>query len=244
MAFRVQIVLVPAMGLALLGCAASDPIDFPSAGSGGAEGIVALGSGGVTSTGGVPGTGGATSTGGATRTGGASGTGGVTGTGGAVTSDGGARGTGRGGATATGGRAGASGTGGRLGAGGAGGKAATGGATGTGGASKSDGGVGTFTAVYADVISKYCFGSGCHNPAGSGRPSFASQSSCYTYFKNQGQLHPGQDPTKSYIYFIMSGDPTASPPSPPYMPPSPNANVSASDLAIVAAWIADGALDD
>ena len=81
-------------------------------------------------------------------------------------------------------------------------------------------------------------------PAGSGRPSFASQASCYTYFKNQGQLYPGQAPTKSYIYFIMSGDPTASPPSPPYMPPTPNANVSASDLAIVAAWIADGALND
>jgi hypothetical protein len=42
----------------------------------------------------------------------------------------------------------------------------------------------------------------------------------------------------------MAGDPTATPPTPPYMPPSPNANVSASDLAIVAAWIADGALND
>jgi hypothetical protein len=238
MAFRVQIALAAAMGLALLGCAVSDPVDFPSSGSGGAEGIVGSGSGGVTSTGGVPGTGGVLGTGGA------SGTGGVTGTGGTVTSSGGALGTGRGGAAGVGGRAGASGTGGRLGASGAGGKTATNGTTGTGGASKSDGGGGTFTAVYADVISKYCFGSGCHNPAGSGRPSFASQASCYTYFKNQGQLYPGQDPTKSYIYFIMSGDPTASPPSPPYMPPPPNANVSAADLAIVAAWIADGALND
>jgi hypothetical protein len=202
------------------------------------------GTGGATSTGGATQTGGAPSTGGAAQTGGASGTGGATGTGGGVTSKGGALGTGRGDAAGTEGRAGASGTGGRLGAGGAGGKTATGGATGSGGASKSDGGVGTFTAVYADVISKYCFGSGCHNPAGSGRPSFASQASCYTYFKNQGQLYPGQDPTKSYIYFIMSGDPTASPPSPPYMPPTPNANVSASDLAIVAAWIADGALNN
>lgn len=231
MAFGVQIALAAAMGLALLGCAASEPVDFPSSGSGGAEGIVGSGSGGVTSTGGV------------TGTGGASGTGGVTGTGGAVTSSGGTLGTARG-AAGTGGRAGVSGTGERLGAGGAGGKTATGGAPATGGASKSDGGVGTFTAVYDDVISKYCFGSGCHNPAASGRPSFASQASCYTYFKNQGQLYPGQDPSKSYIYFIMVGDPTASPPSPPYMPPTPNPNVSAPDLAIVAAWIADGALND
>jgi hypothetical protein len=98
--------------------------------------------------------------------------------------------------------------------------------------------------VYADVISKYCFGSACHNPASAGRPSFATQATCYNYFKSQGQLYPGQTPSKSYIYFIMSGDPTATPPSPPYMPPAPNASVSASDLAIVAAWIAAGALND
>ena len=102
----------------------------------------------------------------------------------------------------------------------------------------------TFTEVYASVISKYCFGSGCHNPSGGNRPSFATQSGCYTYFKNQGQLYPGQDPINSYIYFIMHGDPTAAKPSPPYMPPAPNAHVSADDLAIVAAWIADGALNN
>jgi hypothetical protein len=147
-------------------------------------------------------------------------------------------GSGAGGVTATGGATGTGGT------------TATGGVTGTGGTPdagsviKSDGGVGTFTAVYADVISKYCFGGACHNPGGGGLPSFSTQASCYSYFKRQGQLYPGQDPTKSYIYFIMVGDPTASPPSPPYMPPSPSANVSTSDLAIVAAWIADGALND
>ncbi len=42
----------------------------------------------------------------------------------------------------------------------------------------------------------------------------------------------------------MAGDPTSSPPTPPFMPPSPNPNVSAADLAIVAAWIADGALNN
>ena len=138
---------------------------------------------------------------------------------------------------------GGTGTGGAPGAGGgpgAGGRPATD----AGGVIEGDGGVGTFTAVYAGVIARYCFGSGCHNPGGGGLPSFSTQASCYNYFKRQGQLYPGQDPTKSYIYFVMSGDPTASPPSPPYMPPTPNANVSASDLAIVAAWIADGALND
>ncbi len=242
MAFRMQIALVPAMGLALLGCAASEPIDVTSPGSGGAAGSVGSGSGGATRTGGAPGAGGVTGTGGllgtggVVATGGATSSGGVNGAGGTGASSGGIKGTG-GRGTSSGGVKGT----GRGGASGAGGHA---GASGSGGASPSDGGVGTFTAVYADVISKYCFGSGCHNPAASGRPSFASQASCYTYFKNQGQLYPGQDPTKSYVYFIMVGDPTASPPSPPYMPPTPNANVSAADLAIVAAWIADGALND
>jgi hypothetical protein len=94
------------------------------------------------------------------------------------------------------------------------------------------------------VISSDCFGSGCHNPTGGGRPDFSSKASCYTYFKNQGQLYGGQDPQKSYIYSIMHGDPAASPPSPPYMPPDPNPKVSADGLAIVAAWIAGGALNN
>jgi hypothetical protein len=222
MAFRLQIALVPLMGLALLGCAVSEPIDLPAPGSAGAAG-----------------TGGATGTGGTIA-----GSGGATGTGGAIAGNGGVLGAGRGGAPGTGGRAGSPGTGGRLGAAGAGGTTATGGATGAGGSISSDGGVGTFTAVYADVISRDCFGSSCHDPGGGDRPSFASQTGCYNYFKSQGQLYPGQDPSKSYIFFIMAGDPTASPPSPPFMPPTPNANVSASDLAIVAAWIADGALDN
>ena len=175
--------------------------------------------------------------------GGAVGSGGITASGGATGTGGGVL-PGTGGATASGGRTGNTGAGGRLGSGGAGGRAATGGSLGTGGAPVGDGGVGTFTAVYADVISKYCFGSACHNPPAVGNPNFSTQASCYNYFKSQGQLYPGQTPSKSYIYFIMSGDPTATPPSPPYMPPSPNANVSASDLAIVAAWIAAGALND
>jgi hypothetical protein len=41
-----------------------------------------------------------------------------------------------------------------------------------------------------------------------------------------------------------SGDQTAAQPSPPYMPPAPKPHVSADDLAIVAAWIAGGALNN
>jgi hypothetical protein len=247
MVSRGHIACILAASLAL-GCAASEPIIGSSAGSGDATGGDS--GSGTPASGGSPGSGGANATGGATGSGGVVASGGATGSGGSKTASGGATGTGggvlpgSGGATASGGRAGSGGTGGRAASGGAGGRAATGGAVGTGGTPAGDGGVGTFTAVYADVISKYCFGSGCHNPAASGRPSFATQSGCYNYFKSQGQLYPGQTPSKSYIYFIMSGDPTATPPSPPYLPPAPNANVSASDLAIVAAWIAGGALNN
>jgi hypothetical protein len=248
MASRDHIAWALVAALALVGCAESAPITGGQQDTGGSSGAGGTtGSGGVNASGAATGSGGS-STGGVTGSGG-SGAGGVTGSGGVigsggVTGSGGTVAPSSGGATGSGGRGGSTGTGGRLGSGGAGGRAASGGATGTGGAIASDGGVGTFTAVYADVISKYCFGSSCHNPAAAGRPSFATQPGCYTYFKNQGQLYPGQTPSKSYIYFIMSGDPTATPASPPYMPPAPNANVSASDLAIVAAWIAAGALND
>jgi hypothetical protein len=231
--------------VALLGCAASEPIDLPSSrGAGGsATGGGPSGTGGgATATGGALGTGGPTATGGALGTGGATATGGVLGTGG-VTATGGALGTG--GATATGGRIGTGGvtaTGGKIGTGGV--KGTGGATTGAGGTTSTDGGTVTFTEVYTEVIANNCFGSNCHNPGGGDRPSFSSQANCYNYFKNQGQLYPGQTASKSYLYFIMSGDPTATPPSPPYMPPTPNPNVSAADLALVAAWIASGALND
>jgi hypothetical protein len=223
--------------VAVLGCAVSEPIDLPSSsGSGGsATGSGPSGTGGTTATGGALGTGGATATGGTTATGGKLGTGGTSATGGKV---------GTGGTTATGG---ASATGGKLGTGGTsatGGKLGTGGTSGTGGTTSTDGGTVTFTEVYTQVIANNCFGSSCHNPGGGDRPSFSSQANCYNYFERQGQLYPGQAPSMSYIYFVMSGDPTASPPSPPYMPPTPNPNVSAADLALVAAWIAGGALNN
>jgi hypothetical protein len=193
MGSRKQIACVLAMALALVGCAESVPIIDVQQDPGGVSGG-SSGNGGATASGGSTGSGGTGS--GGTGSGGTS-TGGITGAGGTVA-------PGTGGAPGTDGRGGATGTGGRLGAAGAGGRAASGGGTGTGGASgtggaTSDGVVGTFTAVYADVISKYCFGSSCHNPGGGDRPSFASQASCYSYFKSQGQLYPGQTPSKSYI---------------------------------------------
>ena len=198
MAFRVQIALVPAMGLALLGCAASDPVDVTSPGSAGAAGIVGSGQRRREqhrrrdrqrrriSTGGVNGTGGA---------GGVTGSGGVEGTGG----------------------------------------------TGT---VTSDGGVGTFTAVYADVISKYCFGASCHNPGGAGLSQLLDTGELLHLLPAARAALPRAGPDEVVHLLHHVGDPTASPPSPPYMPPTPNANVSAADLAIVAAWIADGALND
>jgi hypothetical protein len=102
----------------------------------------------------------------------------------------------------------------------------------------------TFTDVYTSVISQYCFGSGCHNPSGGNRPDFSTQAKTYTYFKNQGQLYARQDPQKSYIYSVMHGDPNSSPPTPAYMPPTPNPKVAPDALAIVAGWIADGASND
>ncbi len=217
--------------LAGLGCAVSEPLDVPSAGASGADATSSAGGAGSGGNGGSPGVAGSPGTAGtvgaAGNTGGAgAGVGGVAGRGGSIGIAGNPSSAG------TSGRAGTTGTVGTIGA------------AGTGGVSQADGGTVTFTEVYTQVISQNCFGSGCHNPAGGDRPSFASQTGCYTYFKNQGQLYPEQDPNNSYLYFIMHGDPTASPPSPPYMPPSPNPHVSADDLALVAAWIADGALND
>jgi hypothetical protein len=102
----------------------------------------------------------------------------------------------------------------------------------------------TFTDVYTQVISQSCFGTGCHNPSNGQRPDFSMQAKTYTYFKNQGQLYPGQDPQKSYVYYVMHGNPSASPPTSPYMPPSPKPKVTPDLLAIVAGWIAGGALNN
>jgi hypothetical protein len=234
MTLRSPAPLILATVLAGLGCAVSQPIDSPSSAAGetGAAGLP-----------GAAGAGGSAAALGAAGSSGVAGAGvsGIAGRGGGTVGSGGSTVGSSGGAPGAAGRGGTPGTAGRGGTAGA---TGTSGTAGSGGVTNPDAGTATFTEVYTQVISNNCFGSACHNPAGADRPSFATQAACYTFFKNQGQLYPGQDPSRSYIYFVMSGDPTASPPSPPYMPPAPNPNVSADDLAIVAAWIAGGALDN
>jgi hypothetical protein len=232
-----------APALLALACAASENIDVAGAagsgdvgsGSAGTTGSAGTGAAGAAGASNVAGRGGITGSAGADA-----GRGGTTGTAGGATGRGGTTGT----AGAAGGRSGTSGAAGRGGASGTTGTAGRGGRGGTAGTPTVDAGTATFTQVYASVISANCFGSGCHNPSGGGRPDFSTKSSCYTFFKNQGQLYPGTDPQKSYVYFIMHGDPSATPPSPPYMPPDPNPKVSADGLALVAAWIAAGALNN
>jgi hypothetical protein len=227
--------VAPLTFVVAIGCAGSEPITFTGSGGEGGDagtnGAAGAGPGGTNGAAGAAGTTAVAGSGG----GGADGRGGMTGaagTSGRGGATGGAGSSGRGGATGAGGRGGTTGTGGRGG---------TTGSAGTGAGANPDGGTATFTQVYSQVVSMYCFGSGCHNPPGGGRPDFSTKTSCYTYFKNQGQLYGGQDPQKSYIYSIMHGDPSASPPSPPYMPPDPNPKVSDAGLATVAAWIAGGA---
>jgi hypothetical protein len=153
----------------------------------------------------------------------------------------------RGGGPNNAGRAGAANVAGSVGAAGhAGGAGGAGGADGAGAPSADlppvDGA--TFTDVYTEVISQYCFGSACHHPGMGNRPDFSTQSGTYKFFKGQGQLYGGQAPDRSYIYSIMHGNPSATPPTPPYMPPNPNPKVPPEALAIVAGWIAAGALDN
>jgi len=192
--------------------------------------------------------------------GGASGQAGNAGLGGAGSGSSGHAGVGGAGSGSSGLGATGSGSSGHGGLGGA-GRASSGSSGGRGGATANGGSAGrgvasagapsmdlppvagaTFTDVYMKVFSQYCFGSGCHNPSGGNRPDFSTQAKAYAYFKNQGQLYPGQDPQKSYIYSIMHGNPSSS--TPPYMPPTPNPKVAPDALAIVAGWIADGASND
>jgi hypothetical protein len=247
---RAALLLAPT--LLAVACATSENVDVTGAagssvaGTSGTAGVTgAAGTAARAGAGGAAGSVGAAGTGPTSGTAGsAAGRAGTTGSagsaggrGGTTGSAGSAGGAGRAGTTGSAGRGGTTGSAGRGGSGG-------GGRAGTGGTTSPDGGTATFTQVYTSVISANCFGSACHNPTGGGRPDFSTKSSCYTFFKNQGQLYPGMDPQKSYIYFIVHGDPSATPPSPPYMPPDPNPKVSADGLAIVAAWIAAGALNN
>jgi hypothetical protein len=229
-----------------LGCAQSDLIDLtgndagttspPGSGGTGADtnnGPGSGGSGAATGTGGLStsGQGGSiTATGGAGNgtggmTGGTSGSGlgGNTGGTGIGTGTGGTS-TGRGGSAA----AGQSGTGGGAGHG----QSGTGGKVGgTGGSGGSGGAAATFTMVYTKILSVYCTGSGCHNPGTSGGLSFKTQASAYTSVS--GRVVPGDGADSDFYSTVESGE-----------MPKGKAKLSATNLALIEAWIDAGALND
>ena len=230
------------------GCAVSDQLDLPDAsvsGSGG-TGMQGSGSGGSDQgTGGsVTGTGGFTGTGGIIGTGG-SGTGGIgtggNGTGGSGTGGSGTGGNATGGMTGTGGikgTGGSSSTGGNTGIGGikgTGGSTGTGGVKGTGG-STGTGGTGggaapTFTTIYTTILVPYCGGSSCHNPGTQGGVGFSSQSNAYNAVKSR--VTAGNGAGSSFYNTVNSGS-----------MPRGAAKLSATNLALIKAWIDAGALNN
>ena len=232
-----------------LGCAQSDLIDLsgndagttsapgaPGSGGTGADpnGDPASGSGGsgaTTGTGGFPTSGqggsitatGAAGSGGGGMTGGNSGSGRGGNTGGTGTGTGGTS-AGRGGSAA----AGQSGTGGGAGHG----QSGTGGKVGGTGGSGGSGGAGaTFTMVYSKILAVYCTGSGCHNPGTSGGLSFKTQTSAYTAVSQL--VIPGNGAGSDFYSTVQSGE-----------MPKGRAKLSATNLALIEAWIDAGALDD
>jgi hypothetical protein len=239
--------LLAAAGLLVVvasGCAVSDQLDLPDAaisGSGGTGSTASgaggsdQGSGGDVGAGGSPATGegGVTGTGGIVGTGG-SGTGG-NGTGGNGTGGNGTGGNGTGGATGTGGIKGTGGSTGTGGVKGTGGSTGTGGSNGTGGSTGTGGAGGsaapTFTQVYTTILVPFCSGSSCHNPGSQKGVSFASQSSAYTAVKSRVTV--GNGTGSSFYKTISSGS----------MPPG-GTKISAANLALLAAWINAGALNN
>jgi len=254
--------------LVAVGCAESEPFDYPithiggagngGAGTGDSSGVSPAGSAGATGAAGVGVAGAAGSNGAAGATGaagagitGAAGVTGGAGAGGRVTGTGGSGVGGRGGAGASGtagrGGAGASSTAGRGGAAGSGtagrggssgGSAGRGGSVGTGGGGSIDAGVApdggaapTFTQVYDGILVVYCAGSACHNPGTAHNVSFASKSSAYTAVRNQ--VTPGNGASSSFYSLVNTG-----------RMPEGQAKLSATNLALIKAWIDAGALNN
>ena len=236
--------------LAASGCAVSDQLDLTdsgvsgtasglggtgpgSGGNTGSGGVAATSTGGFTGTGGIVGSGGSTGTGGdgtgGSGTGGVTGSGGRTGSGGSTGTGGSAGSTGKGGAPGTGGSAGSTGKGGAPGTGGSAGSTGKGGAPGTGG-SGTGGSAPTFTQVYTTILVTYCSGSSCHNPGSQKGVSFASQSTAYTAVKSR--VTPGNGAGSSFYQTINGGS----------MPPGQK--LSATNIALIKAWIDAGALNN
>jgi len=88
----------------------------------------------------------------------------------------------------------------------------------------------TFSQVYKSVLTAYCGGGACHNPGSQHGISFASQSSSYSAVRNR--VIPGDGEGSSFYYTVYSGT----------MPPG-GPKLSATNLAMIRAWIDAGAVD-
>jgi hypothetical protein len=99
------------------------------------------------------------------------------------------------------------------------------------GTSADGGSAPTFTQVYNSVLGAYCGGSFCHNPGSEHGISFASQSSAYSAVSSR--VIPGNGEGSSFFYTVNSGT----------MPPG-GPKLSATNLAMIRAWIDAGALNN
>jgi len=174
---------------------------------------ILAGTGGAPAAGGSTGSGGATSTGGTTGSGGSAGKSGSPGSGGTA---------GKGGA---GGRGGAAGHGGAAGLGGAGAK---GGQSGTGGGAGAGGATATFTQVYKTILSMRCSGASCHNPGSQQGFSVSSQANAYN--TAQQFIIPGDSYGSTLWEAVDFGD-----------MPRNAARLSDANIALIGAWIDEGA---
>ena len=158
-------------------------------------------------------------TGGNNGSGAGAGTGTATGSGGTSVGRGGSVGTGQ------------SGIGGGSGHGQSGVAGRAGGTGGSGGAGGSGGTGPTFTTVYSKILAVYCTGSSCHNPGTSGGLSFATQASAYAAVSSL--VTPGDGAGSDFYSTVQSG-----------AMPKGRAKLSATNLALIKAWIDAGALND
>jgi hypothetical protein len=89
----------------------------------------------------------------------------------------------------------------------------------------------TFTQLYNHILIVSCAGGACHDPGIQKGISFASQASAYSAVRNR--VTPGNGEGSSFFYTVNSGK----------MPPG-GPTLSATNLAMIRAWIDASALDD
>jgi hypothetical protein len=89
----------------------------------------------------------------------------------------------------------------------------------------------TFTQLYDGILVVYCAGSTCHNPGSAHNVSFATKSTAYTAVRNQ--VTPGNGASSSFYTLVNTG-----------RMPEGQTKLSASNLALIKAWIDAGALNN